>query len=391
MLVLDLMWMGLIAWLIARAVVQYKSYEMARSTGWTSANPPPTVAVIVPARNEELNIARCLAGLVHQDYPQEKLRIIIIDDGSTDQTTAIVRRIARLDPRIELISSPPLPAGWKGKPHACWHASKACDADWLCFIDADTQPLPRLIGSAVQLSIDRHVAMLSLEPFQELGSFCERLILPAGFFLLAFSQDLRRVNDPAQPDALANGQFILISREAYDAVGGHQAVHDEICEDTALARRVKSPKRKLLVIGAEPLIHTRMYRGFSSLWEGVSKNLTEMVHGNGNAIFFGFTAIFLSLAAILLPVWSWHIALTQSTPAHYFAAVASSIGSLALLGVHIGSAVYFRIPFWFGFLFPLGYLIGSALCFNSVTRRMRGQVAWKGRIYAPPATQLRTP
>ncbi len=226
-------WAGGVAWLLWRAVRQFGLYQTLRPAP-AGQDDLPDLAVIVPARNEAARIGRCLRGLLAQDYPTERLRIIVVDDNSTDGTAALVGRIAAEDARVVLIHGRPPPPGWAGKPHACAQGADAAGAGRLCFLDADTVPRPALMRTAVLAARERGIDLLSLEPFQELGGFAERLIIPSGMFLIAFTQDPSRVNDPTLPDATANGQFLLFRREAYEAVGGFAAVRDEICEDRAL-------------------------------------------------------------------------------------------------------------------------------------------------------------
>ena len=304
----------------------------------------------------------------------------MVDDNSTDGTATLVERIAAEDARVRLIHGRPLPPGWAGKPHACRQGADAAGADWLCFLDADTAPQSALLRTAVRAAQEKRIDLLSLEPFQELGSFAERLVIPSGMFLIAFTQDPSRVNDPALPDATANGQFLLFRREAYEAVGGFAAVRDEICEDKALARAVKRAGFRLALLGAEELVRVRMYTGFRSLAEGLAKNVVDMAGGVGATLAATFLALVLGWAPILVPLW-----IGDRRPAALAVALA---GSLALLGTHLAGARHFRIPFWYGFLFPLGYTLAAAVALYAVLRRVRGVVVWKGRAYSPAGKPL---
>ncbi len=273
---LAIFWISAVGVLMMRALTQYRHYEMLPAQPWPPGRGAPPVSVIIPARNEAHNIGPCLRSLLAQDYPC--FEAIVVDDNSTDDTAKIVRSF-QSDPRVRLLSSKPLASGWTGKSHACWQGALAASGEWLCFVDADTLACPALLSTAVQAMGSRQLDLLSLEPFQDLGSFWERLIIPAGFFLLAFYHDLRRVNKPTSPEAAANGQFILVRRNAYDAICGHAAVRAEICEDSALARLMKRSGKRIALLGAETLIHTRMYTGLKTLWQGLSKNVVEMVGG----------------------------------------------------------------------------------------------------------------
>lgn len=396
-LLLAIAWAGLIAWLLIHAVGQYRHYQViGAATDEISpvGKDEPAVTVIVPARNEAHNIARCLGGLIAQEYTPGKLSIVAVDDGSTDGTAEIIRGFVRYDSRVELIEGLPLPEGWAGKPHACWQAAAAPvarAAEWLCFMDADTVAAPRLIRSAVAAAEARGLDMLSLSPFQELVTCWERLVLPSGFFLLAFTQDLRRVNDPACPDAAANGQFLLFRRKVYEAIGGHASVRGELSEDTALARRVKGAGHRFMLIGAESLIRTRMFTGLRSVWEGVSKNVTEMIGGLTATVGAAALGLLLAMASVLLPVWEGIRMADSPTPLNAAAFGVATAASVALLGTHLGAARYFRIPMVYGLIFPLGYILGATIALYGVAGRLRGQVTWKGRTYAPSPAKAGVP
>jgi chlorobactene glucosyltransferase len=384
-LLVAILWAGIITVLLVRAATQYRHYETLIPSGLAAEQSLPSVAIIIPARNEAANIGRCLRSLLTQEYPDGQLRFVVINDGSTDGTPDIIREVAAGDPRLLLLEAGPLPAGWAGKPRACWAGSMAArGSEWLCFLDADTLAEPELLATAVGEAIRRELDMLSLEPRQEMGSFWERVVMPTGFFLLAFQQDLRRVNNREFADASANGQFILIRRQVYDKVGGHAAVRAEICEDSALARAVKGAGNKLALIGAEKLIRTRMYTGWTSLWEGLSKNVTEMIGGSALTVLVAAMALILGWVSVGAPLWAAHAVAVQPHAAlPIIGCIVMCLASLALLCTHISGTRYFGIPLWYGFLFPLGYTAAAMIALNAVRLRWKGEVAWKGRVYQP--------
>src|SRR6185437_12905807 len=185
--VLSFGWMALVFWLILRAYGQ-RSLLPVLDPSATAIRDPPNISVIVPARNEAHNVRRCLDSLLHQDYPQERLNLIVVDDNSSDDTFAVSCSFARRSQRLKVIGCPPLPPRWCGKPHACWIGARTArvDDEWLCFIDADVWAETGLLGSAVTAARSQNLALLSLTPRQRLGSFAERLIIPCGLFLMAF-------------------------------------------------------------------------------------------------------------------------------------------------------------------------------------------------------------
>jgi chlorobactene glucosyltransferase len=376
-------WLAVVTWLILRAVNQRGLLPCAAIAPSPAAEQAPRVAVVVPARDEAGNICRCLKSLLTQDYPPSRLRVLVVDDHSTDDTAAIVRRIAESHPQLSLLASSPLPPRWTGKSHACWigAGTVAPDSDWLCFVDADVWGEPALLSSAMSAALARRLDLLSLAPRQELCSFAERLVLPCGLILLSFTQDLRKVQAQSGSGVTATGQFMLIRRDAYDAVGGHAAVSTAICEDLEIARLLKQSGRSVLLMSGEDVVSTRMYTGWRTLWPGLAKNLVDTFGGSRATLLLALAAVILAWAAVLIPVID-AAGFSENAPSGWAALIAALLASAAAFGLHIAAAVHFRIPFWYGLLFPLGYTIGALMALDSVRRRLRGQVSWKGRIYS---------
>ena len=380
LLLLGLAFDAVTAWLLLRMLRQFRGYESI-GPEHAAAGEWPKLAVIVPARNEAALIGRCLAGLLAQDYPFEALSLLLVDDNSEDGTAEIALRLAGADPRFRLIRGAPLPPGWTGKPFACQQGADAAEAEWLCFMDADTQAAPALLRAATAQARRRGLDMLSLEPFQELETWPERLVVPCGFYLIAASQDLGRVNDPAAPEAVANGQFILIRRAAYGAIGGHAAVRTEFSEDTALARLVKRAGFRLAVLGAERLIRTRMYRGWRSVWHGVSKNAVDIAGGVAPTLLIAGGGLAYALAALGLTGLAAARLLAGPSGSNVAGAALLAAGLVAVLGLHVAGARHFRIPIRYGLAFPAGYMLAFALALNSARLALRGRIPWKGRVY----------
>lgn len=379
--VLSFGWMALVFWLILRAHGQRGLLPVLHPAA-TAIREPPNVSVIVPARNEAHNLPRCLDSLLHQDYPQGRLNIIVIDDNSTDDTLAVSRCYAARSRSLNVIECPTLPPRWCGKPHACWigaEMSRAND-EWLCFIDADVQAEAALISSAVTAARSQHLTLLSLSPRQRLGSFAERLIIPCGLFLMAFSQDLEAVQSPHSDEVTACGQFMLVQRQAYRSAGGHAAVRHAICEDLELARLIKQAGGRVLLQDGKSLLAARMYTGWKSLWTGLSKNLVEMLGGYAATVITASLVLLLSFASILLPAMDG-VRCASGHAADCVALVPALAGTVAAAGLHIAGALYFRTPLWYGLMFPFGYAIGACLAVESLRRHWRGKIVWKGRSY----------
>ncbi|MGH8217119.1 MAG: glycosyltransferase, partial [Steroidobacteraceae bacterium] len=339
------------------------------------------VAVIIPARDEAHNIAPCVRSLLAQRYPADRVRFIVVDDDSSDDTAHIVTALAAEDSRITLVRAPPLPPGWKGKVHACCvGAAAAGEPDWLCFLDADMRAAPLLLASAVEAARTGGLDLLTLAPRQRLESFAERLILPCGLIALGFSQDLVKIQAPESGDAVATGQFMLLERDAYERAGGFAAVRGEICEDVEMARRLKRLGHRVLMQDGARLLETRMYTGWGTLWPGFAKNLIVMAGGPARTLALAASAVILAWAAVLVPAYDVSACLAGS-PGACAALLPALAASCAAFGLHIAAAAHFGIPWRYGLLFPLGYTVGAMIAVDSVRWRAIGRVRWKGRTY----------
>jgi chlorobactene glucosyltransferase len=237
-----------------------------------------------------------------------------------------------------------------------------------------------LLVSALAYASAERLDFLSLAPRQNLLSFAERLVMPCGLYLLAFRQDLGRIQAPDSGEATATGQFILIRRAIYDHVGGHAAVRTDICEDVALARLVKRAGWRVMLADGERLLSTRMYDGWRSLWIGVSKNLVDMLGGSISTVATAVAGVVLAWSAILAPLMD-AIGCARARDHACLALAIALPPSASAFGLHLAGAAFFRIPFWYGLLFPMGYTAGALMALDSVRRRATGRISWKGRTY----------
>lgn len=349
----------------------------------------PLISIIVPARNEEQNIRRCVEQLLDQTYPNYEL--IVVDDRSTDATPEILKQIQERPqsgqtadrPRMLVIRGQDLRPGWAGKPYALFQGAEGARGEWLCFIDADTFASPRLIASTYLAAQEHQADMFSILTDQILGSFWEKVVIPVVFTGLSFGFPANQVNDPDQSNAIANGQFILIKRSIYESVGGHQAVKSRIDEDKAIAEVVKGAGYRLVLADGRALARTRMYTNFSELWEGWTKNIFLGMQGRFGLLLFG--GVLGLIAALGLLAWFlagviWWVR-TGGWPA---ALVALEIVVLlgVLLWVRAMAARAFHISPWYAFSLPLGALVFTAMMFASALKVLTGVgVTWKGRRY----------
>src|ERR1700719_1767793 len=227
----------------------------------------PTVSVIVPARNEEACLGACLESLAAQ--AGIGFEIIVVNDASTDRT----REIAQSFPQVRVVDADAPPSGGTGKNNPMAAGARAALGEWLLFTDADTFHFSGSLARAVGEARQHGAALLSYSPEQEVHGFWENAVMSVIFAELAATYRPSLVSDPRSPAAAANGQYILITREAYDAIGGHAAVSSSLLEDVALAKAVKASGREILFRFGGDAVRTRMYRSFAQLREGWTKNL----------------------------------------------------------------------------------------------------------------------
>jgi chlorobactene glucosyltransferase len=382
-LLLSCLWLALVIWLIARAIRQRSVLAAVPVSTGAAGGDLPKIAIIVPARDEAANIGPCLESLCRQHYPAGRLALIAVDDDSTDATADIVVSLARKDGRVKLARTPPLPPGWKGKVHACCVGAAAAppDAQWLCFLDADVRAAPDAAASAVRAALERQLDLLTLAPRHELTSFAERLMLPCGLHLLGFYQNLERIQAPDSDEVVATGQFMLLRRAAYESVGGHAPVRGAICEDVELALLMKRRGHRVLLMDGNRLLSTRMYTGWATLWPGFAKNLIQLLGGPTRTLLAAPLIVGLACVAVWLPLFDL-AAMLRGVSGAPLALALAGLGSAAMVGLHVGGAVHFKIPWWYGLLFPLGYTAGAVMALDSVRWRMIHRVQWKGRVYS---------
>ena len=346
----------------------------------------PLVSLIVPARNEEKNIRRCVESLLTQDYPN--LQILVLEDRSTDSTPAILAELAARNSRLVIVAGRELPSGWAGKPHALYQAAKAAAGEWLLFVDADTFLHPNAVSASLASAQKNGADLYTVMTEQITGSFWERVVMPLVMTALSVGFSPRKVNDPTTRDAIANGQFILIKRTVYDAIGGHEKLKNQIVEDKAISEQVKWNGYRLIVADGRGIAQTRMYTDLPSMWEGWTKNIYLGLADKPAMLLLGAFGAFLALmAALFMPVWPLLGWLWYANGGGYMA-MGVILQALTVWVV----LLYFRmrvnaqmgIPRWYALTTPLGAGVFAGMMFTSAWKVLFGQgVTWKGRKYDP--------
>jgi chlorobactene glucosyltransferase len=364
--------LALTAWLSVRHYRALPAVEEA--TGGAAADGAwPRVSVIVPARNEERNLPRLLASLLALDYPAYE--VIVVDDGSTDDTAAIANDYAdRSHMRMRLLAAPGPEPGWTGKNAACAFGAAAADGDWLLFTDADTEHAAASLRAAIHTARSQRVGALSLFTQQECRSFWERLLLPFAYQQYFSGVRPTRLLDPSGP-ALANGQYFLISRAAYDASGGHSAVRGSLIDDVALATALKRAGSPPLPCRGERFVRVRMYHSLRELVEGFTKNSFQFLREQ--RVSAGLVVLGTACAAGLLPAFVGAI-LYEGTPA-----IVLCVGAYAIqvAGLTWWARV-FDVPAQYALLAPVAALVFTGIAVSSLLHvAARRPVRWKGRGY----------
>jgi chlorobactene glucosyltransferase len=337
----------------------------------------PSLSIVVPARNEERQIERCIRSLLATRHPD--FEVIAVDDRSDDATRQILESIASAAPRLSVVAGAPLPPGWVGKPWALTQGAAAARGEWLLFTDADTEHDPLAASSALQWATGRGYDVVSLLPDQVTVGAAERVFLPAILYVILLGiGPLDDINDPRKPAvALFNGQYVLASRTAYEAIGGHRAVRAEIAEDLELARRFKRDGRfRTLLTGANALVRTRMYRSFGEIWRGFVKNFALAARGNPFAAAAGLAllACVSPGSPILLIVLVAH----RAWPAA--GALALAMAAVVAIAERGMRAMHFRIGA--GLALPVGLALVPAIFSASLFCSFSGRgVEWRGRRY----------
>ena len=348
----------------------------------------PTVSVIVPARNEEASLRACLESLLEQSRADADgvppgsawvgildgtltFEIIVVDDGSTDATRAIAKSI----PQVRVVEPGLLPPGWTGKNSAVTAGAREARGEWLLFTDADTVHKPGSLARALAEANEHCADLLSYSPEQEVHGFWEKTVMPVIFAELARTYRPSEVSDPRSPAAAANGQYLLITRSAYDAVGGHAAVATSLLEDVALARLVKASGRKIFFRFAGDALRTRMYRTLAQLIEGWTKNLVLLFPYPGRLALLRFLDFAVLVVGYGAAISAWR---TGATRVAFAAATTTSLFMLFLLR-RIRQA---HFSWDANVLALLGLPFFSFLLLRSKLFHKRGRVFWKGRTYA---------
>ena len=360
-------------WVIVFVLVAYRYFTRRPNLrDYEPLKTGPLVSIIIPARNEARNIERCLRSVLATAY--SPIEVIVVDDRSTDGTSDIVEPAT--GGRLRLVRGTELPPDWFGKQWAIVQGYRVAKGELLLFTDADTKHKPELLSRAVQALQTERVDLFTVLPRQEMRTFWERLIQPHVFFALgARIGNLERINRTrVEWNAIANGQFILTPRAAYEAVGTHEAVRHTVAEDVLLAQAYVRAGKDIFLIHGTEFMTTRMYGSLREIIAGWTKNL---------ALGAPHMAPPIGVVRAVLPFLMWVPALFWIGPpiawlvTHWeFARIATIVSLVTWIVIYLGE----RGPVQYALLFPLGAAMVAFIMLRSALRGGR-RVEWRGRVY----------
>jgi glycosyltransferase involved in cell wall biosynthesis len=335
----------------------------------------PRLTVLVAAKDEEHNIARCVESLLAQDYPD--LQVVAINDRSSDRTGEILDALAARDARLTALHVDHLPEDWFGKTNAMRVGVERAGGELLCFTDADcTFDSPRLLRAAVAHAQREGLQFLSVLPRLETHGLLEKIVQPVAGALMVFWFPPAKVNDPAKPHAYANGAFMLMSRASYDEIGGHAAVRRTLNEDMHMARAAKRAGIRLQVVPGGDLYRVRMYSGFRQIWRGWTRifygcfgTLPRLIATVLVLSIFSLSPYLTLLVSPLVPAGGGWLALAAG-----FAIVVQQTVLMRFYRVSGARAAW-----------APSYVLGAVMCLammlNAMTRVGGRTVRWRGTSY----------
>jgi len=387
--------LGVCAWAIYGFAIswgRHKMLLMKRPPAPITVTPLPSVTIFIPAKDEGERIRGCIQSALRQDYPNTS--VIAIDDRSSDQTGAVMDEIAAADPRLRVlhITQPPAP-GWTGKNNALYTAAKDASGDWLLFVDSDVVLEPDALSVAMSVSLRKQFDLLSLLPRLESHTLWESLLVPlAGsaastLYLIALTNSANYTGRP-----FANGQFLLINRRSYDAIGGHATVRDRFCEDVEIAILLKKGGMRPRVCWGNEFASVRMYDSLASIFRGWSRIFYSARVGSPRTALSGIAfLLFCCFSGYLALAWALFQLLRPTGGIHTHLALAWLIAST----LHLSMLTYFvgKMYLWSGnprrnaLLFPLGGAMLMAIFVKALKMCVTKKVEWRGTAYSHTMAQ----
>ncbi len=334
------------------------------------------VSVLVPARNEERCIEACVRSLCLQTWPN--LEVIVLDDNSTDATGSILHALEAEFPALRVMKGAPLPDGWVGKSWACHQLSEQASGSVLLFTDADTEHRPDTVARALRFMGQHSTDLLSLVPYQILGSFAEHVVIPMVHVLyFSYLPNNLILSNPRVSLSAANGQFMCFRRAAYEKIRGHRVVQSSLVEDVFLARAVKASGGRIALVNGTNAVRCRMYTSAADVTRGFSKNFFPAT-GYNLPITLLFLLHLLTAFVVPLPMLVYAVFAPRADVAMFAGAQLLLAGIIRVLILRC-----FEMPFWHSILQPLSAAWACVIGVNSIRwAYSKAGTHWKGRSYS---------
>jgi chlorobactene glucosyltransferase len=341
-------------------------------------NELPFVSVLVPARNEELNIENILASLLNQDYPHYE--VIVLNDSSEDGTGGIIAKMKHRHPELVVLNGKPLESGWTGKCFACKQLFEASRGEYILFTDADTEHRSNSLRDSVTIALNRKADMVTLFPAMTMVSFAEKLIMPLLWFTVMLLLPFYFVDKKGFVKfSIGIGPFMLFKRSSYSAIGGHESVKAAIVEDVWLARAIKENKMRLIAADGREMLSVRMYRNLRDIWNGFSKNIFA---GFGFSSIALFSVNIIYFLLFILPFLLFFIQLSYGL-SFDFLLFLLFFQVMLLYICRTAISARFKLGIISTVLHPLGAIFVPVIALNSWRWITAGKGAhWKGRTYS---------
>lgn len=366
---------GLISFIL-NLILNLRNLKVPRSDS-KIPEPAPFISILIPARDEETNIENCLESLRMQDYPN--FEVLVLDDSSSDNTINIIERIAAKDNRIQMIKGGPLPAGWAGKPFACYQLAKQARGSWLLFIDADTTHAPHMLRSVLALALESRPFLLSGFPHQLATSLLQKVAIPVLYFVILSWLPLWWLQRSREPKpSLAIGQFLLFPKEEYWRIGGHKAVKSRILEDVWLGIEVHRHGGRHIAIDLSPVVSCHMYQSIGAMWEGFIKWIYSVSALSPAALVGLLVAGYIFFLAPFY--WLWNDLFVVEAPTGLAPILIFQVATILVMRWLVDN--HFRESVISCLLHPLGFSFLFLACLYAGSRRVLGAgVHWKKRLY----------
>jgi chlorobactene glucosyltransferase len=372
---LDNLW-GIGIFLTALLLIELSNYiAIRRINDFSKPEAGPLVSILIPARNEELNIGRCVNSILAQHYAN--FEVIVLNDNSSDNTLQILSSLESRDKRLRVISGEDLPSGWSGKNWACHQLSRVARGDIWLFMDADTYMKPGALSATIGALRDSEAGLLSALPAEETVTWGEKFIVPIIHWAIFCIMPLMLAFHKRIPAlSVSHGQYMCFTAEAYKKIGGHAAVRNRIVEDKELTQLIVKAGIKWRLFDGTNILICRMYRSSKEASEGLIKNLFP---------FFGYNIPYFIFVWIWLFIVFWQpivilimLVAGVSIESKYIYPSLFNLGlSLVIWGIFY---LRFKFPFYLTFLYPVTQMVVSTVAMFSMIRHLRGTAKWKARI-----------